>query len=615
MTTFAHAEPRLVLVERPSTASRRWLYPLLIVCLWAAIYIPGLFHPPLLDDADSVHAEAAREMALSGDWVTLHANGVRYLEKAPLMYWMMAASFKLFGVAEWPARLPLALATLATLFAAFALAKHIYSARAGLYAAVIVATGFGPYVFTRILIPDLLVGLWITLGLLFFLRTLEQRQPSRPYCWGLAVTAALNVLTKGLIGLVFPVIIIVTFLLLTGNLRHLLRMRLLSSTLVFLTVAAPWHILAGLRNPGVPGVVHGFFWFYFVNEHFLRYLNKRVPMDYGTVPLVVFWGLLLVWAFPWAAFVIQAIAQVPHRIREFTTTVKNNLTQRATLLLAIWVVVIVGFFSFSTRQEYYTIPAAPGLALLLAGVLAREHASPDLRRWGRWSSAFLLVIGTAAFGAAMFFLHFAQAPPPGYDLADLLKRNPENTYALAFGHIFDLTPQALGAFRAPLAGFGIALLAGTALNLWLRRRGRIAAANTALTFMMMAVLFCVHLGMIEFSPILTSKPLALEVKRVLKPGDIIVINAEYEPGSTMNFYTGQQVHVVRKFGNLWYGSFWPDTPEIYEDEASLARRWANPGRVFLWTNAEHSKLPEGLPAYEFARYGGKHIYTNQPVAR
>ncbi len=617
MIPAAQTEPR-ALRERSALAPRPWFYPVLILCLWAAIYTPGLFHPPLLDDADSVHAEAAREMLLRHDWVTLHVDGVRYLEKAPLMYWMMAVSFTLFGVSEWTARLPLALGTLAMLFAAYALGKRVYGARAGLYAAIVIATGFGPYIFTRILIPDLLVGLWLTLGFIFFLRTLEQQTPSRFDCWGLAVTAACNVLTKGLIGLAFPVGIIVAFLLLTGNLRHLRKLRLLSSTLVFLAVAAPWHILAGLRNPGVPGVVHGFFWFYFVNEHFLRYLNKRVPMDYGTVPLLVFWGLLLVWVAPWAAFVLQAVAQVPYRVRDFATRVKDDLRQSATLLFALWAVAIVGFFSFSTRQEYYTIPAVPALALLLAGWLGREEASPRNsreRRWGRWSSAVLLLVGVTAFAAAVYILRFAQAPPPGYDLAELLKKNPENTYALAFGHIFDLTPQALGAFRLPLALFGIALLSGTALNWWLRRRGRAAAGNATLTLMMVAVLFAVHLGMVEFSPILTSKKLALAIKQAFQPGDIIVINAEYEPGSTLNFYTGQPVHVMRKFGNLWYGSLWPDTPHVYENATSLARLWAGPTRVFLWTDEEHPEVLAGKPAYVFAHSGGKYIYTNLPISQ
>src|SRR4029077_3250102 len=208
----------------------------------------------------------------------------------------------------------------------------------------VLATAVGPYIFTRFQIPDVIVGLWLTLGAYFFLRSLEEDPPSRLTCWGFAATCALNVLTKGLIGLIFPVAAVGLYLLLTGNLRHLLRLRLLSSTLVFLLLAAPWHILAALRNPS-RGAVRGFLWFYFVNEHFLRYVNKRVPPGYDTVPLLIFWGLLLVWLVPWSLFLPQAIREVPMKWSQLRSGLVAHL--RANLFFALWALVIVAFFSFS----------------------------------------------------------------------------------------------------------------------------------------------------------------------------------------------------------------------------------------------------------------------------
>ena len=272
----------------PSTSRTKSIA--IIVMFWLAIYFTSIFTPPLLDDADSVHAEAAREMVLRHDWVTLHANGIRYLEKAPLMYWGVALSYKMFGVSDWSTRLPLMLGLLAMLLATYGLGTFSFGSIGGLYAALALATSIGPFLFTRFLIPEVLVALWLTLGFLCFLKSLEEERPSRWVCWGFAVTCALNVLTKGLIGLIFPLGVVGLYLLLTGNLRHLLKLRLISSTLVFLTVAVPWHVLAALRTPS-QGEVRGFLWFYFVNEHFLRYLNKRVPRDYDTVPLLLFWGL------------------------------------------------------------------------------------------------------------------------------------------------------------------------------------------------------------------------------------------------------------------------------------------------------------------------------------
>ncbi|MBV9572989.1 MAG: glycosyltransferase family 39 protein, partial [Acidobacteriales bacterium] len=283
---------------------------LIAVFLWAAIYLAGMFTPGLLDDVDTVHAEAAREMVLRHDWVTLYTDGIRYLEKAPLMYWAVAASYKVFGVRDWSTRLPLMLSVLSLLLSTYALGRRAYGEAGGLYSAVALGTSVGPYIYTRFQIPDVAVGLWLTLGFYFFLGAVEQERPSRWNCWGFATSCALNVLTKGLIGLIFPAAAIALYLLLTGNFGFLRRLRLVSSTLVFLAVAAPWHILAAIRNPG-EGNVRGFLWFYFVNEHFLRYVNKRVPPGYDTVPLLIFWGLLLVWLVPWVFFLPQAIAEVP----------------------------------------------------------------------------------------------------------------------------------------------------------------------------------------------------------------------------------------------------------------------------------------------------------------
>src|SRR5436190_18753286 len=120
---------------------------IIIFFLWAAIYLAGMFTPALLDDADSVHAEAAREMLLRHDWVTLHVNGIRYLEKAPLMYWGVASSYSLFGVSDWSTRLPLMLGVLGLLFATYALGSQSYGERGGFCSALVLGTAVGPYLF------------------------------------------------------------------------------------------------------------------------------------------------------------------------------------------------------------------------------------------------------------------------------------------------------------------------------------------------------------------------------------------------------------------------------------------------------------------------------------
>src|SRR5262249_41418715 len=157
----------------------------------------------------------------------------------------MAVAFKTFGVYDWAARIPLVLGVLALLLATYSLGRRAMGEEAGFWAAMVLTAALGPYLFTRILIPAMLIALWLTVGFDVFLRGLEEEPPTKLSCWGLAAAAALNVLTKGLIGLVFPGTIIVVYLALTGNLKHLLKMRLASSALVLLVIAAPWHIAAG----------------------------------------------------------------------------------------------------------------------------------------------------------------------------------------------------------------------------------------------------------------------------------------------------------------------------------------------------------------------------------
>jgi len=425
------------------------------------------------------------------------------------------------------------------------------------------------------------------------------------------VACALNTLTKGLIGLVFPFAAIGLHLLLTGNLQLLRKLRLFSSTLVFLVIAAPWHILAALRNPD-QGAIRGFLWFYFVNEQLLRYLNKRVPRDYDTVPLLLFWALLLVWALPWVAFLPQALRRVPARWAELRS--KLNIEQSANLLFALWLLVIVGFFSFSTRQEYYTIPAVPAIALLVGGWLKGEEdsiANGAERRAGLRSSWVLFFLGVAIFVAGMYLLALSKTPAPGVELADLLKRNPQD-YTLSFGHFLDLTPQSMGVFRAPLTGFSLAFLLGTGLNWLARKCGQTVRGNAALAVMMVVILTCVHAAYSTFSPILSSYKLAHAINRRFQPGDVIVIDGDYASASSLNFYTGEHVLVLHEpTATLWYGSRFPDAPPIWETESSLLALWSGPKRVFLWSDQEDPKELRGAAMYLLASSGGKLLFTNK----
>jgi hypothetical protein len=344
----------------------------------------------------------------------------------------------------------------------------------------------------------------------------------------------------------------------------------------------------------------------------MRFLGKRVPPGYDTVPLFLFWALLFVWLVPWVVFLPQALKDVPWRPRILRMAL--DYAEQARLLCFLWAFVILMFFSFSTRQEYYTIPALPAIALLAGDWLARENASAagsKERGAGRASSAVLFAIGVVAFVAGAGLLFVSHPPQPGVDLADLLRKNPQD-YDFSLGHMLDLTPQALGAFRSPLLGASLSLLLGTFLNFWLRRRGRADAGNAALAAMMVVLLACVHVSFVKFSPILSSHDLAVAIQKEFRPGNVIVIDGEYHKASTLNFYTGIPVRVLHEpSGNLWYGAKFPDAPHVFETADSFATLWTGPARVFLWTDQEAPKELAGKPKFLVAHSGGKAIFTNR----
>ena len=643
---------------------------LTLFLLWLIFYATfTLVTPALLDDADSVHAEVAREMLLRHDWVTLYANGIRYLEKAPLLYWSMAASFQLFGVSAAAARLPLALTVLALTLALESFARKAFaSTRAGLYAGLILLSSFGIFIFSRILLPDVAVCLWLTLSLYAFWLTEQQEQPDRSLCLAFASACALNILSKGLIGLVFPLGIVLLYLLLTrgwqGTLHRLRQLHPLAGLATFLVIAAPWHLLIALANPtqghpgslsftqghwSVPlptdGKVHGWAWFYFVNEQLLRYLNLRVPRDYDTVPLALFWGLLLIWLMPWSVFLPGAIAAaLPLRTAVWRTRLRSRTLspeERTRFFLIVWAALPLVFFSFSTRQEYYVLPSLPPLILLIAGWLAAgprlsttvvsalgsnnpgsarilSATWQDLPRIQQTTgiATCLLFFGTLAAAVALFFAISGTPPTQQTDLASLLEQNPGD-YALSMGHFLDLNRVAMGAFRTPLLLTTLALSGGTLAHFLLRRQGKPHAANLSLAAGAFLFLLAAHLGLQTFAPVLSSRQLAAAIAPILKPEDLIVIHGEYEAASTLGFYLKRNdLHILEgRSSNLWYGSFFPDAPHIFETAATLATKWPGPQRIFLWQSLANDPGPLPAlptPAYLIVQSGGKALYTNHP---
>ena len=226
--SLAGVEPTDSTPAFPLSRRAEWV---LILTVFLAVYFAALFTPALLDDADATHAQAAQHMALTGHVVTLMVDGIRYLEKPPLPYWLVAIDFKLFGFNAFSTHLPEALAVLGCAILALLWGRRAYSERAAFYAALAFLTSVGTFLFTRYFIPESILTLLIALGLYLFLTGLEDHQPSRIYFT--YVLLALAMLAKGLIAPVFFLGGVIPYLLLTGQWRRWREFHLFAGTLLF----------------------------------------------------------------------------------------------------------------------------------------------------------------------------------------------------------------------------------------------------------------------------------------------------------------------------------------------------------------------------------------------
>ena len=287
----------------------------------------------------------------------------------------------------------------------------------------------------------------------------------------------------------------------------------------------------------------------------------------------------------------------------------------AALTPLLWAGMVLGFFTLSSRQEYYSLPALPALALLAgcAMVAAERGDAPvarSLLRWSAWLLVPLAVLMGVVCGTLGIISPSARA---GADVSEVLTSNPDQ-YNLALGHLHDLTTRAMGFFRAPLLGVAVSMLAVGPAAWSLRRRGKTYAANLTLALGMCGVLLCVHSGLTRFYPIIGSKGLALDITHTLRNEDGVWLDGELTSGSTLLFYTRHPLVLVNgRVNGPWFGSFWPDAPPVFADEAALHRAWAGQQRIFLLTYSAARKLDlqKFGPTRVFAASGGKTVLTNR----
>jgi 4-amino-4-deoxy-L-arabinose transferase-like glycosyltransferase len=597
----------------PSSFPRK-LALLFLLLLSAVMYIGTAGGAALLDDADASHALVPREMMERHDYVVMFLNGVRYLQKAPIHYWMVVATYKIFGQTEFAVRFPVALAMIGLTLMAFEFGRRFFGERAGLYAALATCTSAGMYMFTRIMIPEAIYALQFTVIFYLFLRAWNHEIDPRLGYWGIAALTGCAVLTRGLIGVVFPVGTIVAFVLFTGGWRRWRELHLFSSVLIFLAIAVPWHWLAELRAPGGP-THHGFLWSYFINEHVKRALGTRWPPDYDATPLPVWWVAHLAWFFPWSVFLPLAGKLLPS---PKTWWKPLSVEAQARLMLFTWAAVILGFFSVVTgsRMEYYAFGAWPACTILIGLGMARAEERGS--EWLTRLAAGLAVLGVVLSGVLTWAVWQASRIRASGDISTLLKTHPTDFYRLSMGHLFDLTPEAFADLRTPaLMAAACFFVAFLATWLFLRKR-RVLQAALVLGIGMGVFFFAANMAFKVFEPHMSSRPLANAILKYLQPQDRLAIYGEFDPASSVSFYTHRKAWIVNgRYNNLELGSYYPDCPKIFVTDADFPAFWSAAERTFLVVPPEQrEKAAQRMPpdhTWVLIEEGGKIVYVNQPI--
>jgi 4-amino-4-deoxy-L-arabinose transferase-like glycosyltransferase len=557
----------------------------ILLALGLVLFLPKL-GMPLLDPDEGLYASIAREMLARGDWIVPHVNGLPYLEKPPLYFWLTAVTFWLFGPSEWATRLWSAVSALGTVLLTWRIGRRLYGAPAGLMAGVVMASVVGNALYVRRASTDQLFVFCLTLAMYGFLRDAERPDRGSARFLLFYIGAALAVLAKGFIGVVFPVIIVGIGLAVVRRLGWR-ELNLLRGVAVFAAVAVPWHALVAWRSPRL-------FTFYVVDNHLLRFLNARRYVE-DDVPssTLAFLVASFLWAFPWSVFVLAR--REPDR----------SAQARWRPVVVIWLAAIVGLFALSRfKHEYYALPAFPALAVLVGAAWASG------RDIGRWFAAGL--VGCGAVG--LWALWMGAGLSPAQALSGLAELNAYYRILRDQGAPFPFASAR--PFGELLQWLGLVLLVGWggAALCWLMARRRAAFAALVGVGGVIAVLIFRLLDVVE--PVHSAKETAQAITARAGPADVLVVEGTLEYSPALPFYTGRQFAMVN--GALNYFSVAASMPEargLFLSTGDLLRLWDGPQRVFLVVRRPRAQsVVAALPTarvHQIGRYGSRWLYSNR----
>jgi Dolichyl-phosphate-mannose-protein mannosyltransferase len=498
-------------------------------------------------------------------------NGAPFLDKPHLPFWLNLIAFKVWGVSDWAARLPTLALTVAEVWMTYRLGCLLLKPRAAWLGGFILLSSPGYFYLHLELFADHFVTVSLILALYGLIRWLQEPRSSWAYLFYLSM--GLGFLSKGLIGLGFPLVIGLIYAWQSGQLRRFRQLIFHSGGLTLLgLIIVPWFVVMAKTYPG-------FLRHFFLDEHILRFLGERQPGGVSTISAPLLWLFLGIWLMPWIILLPQALYLYWQD--------RLSPSGREKMLFIIWPAVVLAVFTFSsTRIEYYTLPALPALGLVLGWrvdrflAATRDHSLPIA----------LLAIGLATLGAT-FFLHI---------LESLCVGNRRE-----FTGIFPLVlPVARKATLVlPCLSFPGAF--------WGWRRRYLALAGFSLVAL--ASVFFAFQSLTALVPVRCDKLAGEYVRHHVLPGDLVIMEnfEEAELGSSFAFYARHQILMVQRHGLPRF--LYPVKPQenYLISPAKLKELWYGPHRVFLLVD-------DAMPLSSYLREarvvqagGGKRLLVNR----
>lgn len=575
----------------PARSSRDllWLVPVLAIYFGFLLGGRALWSP-----VEGRYAEIAREMVVSGDYVTPRLNGVKYFEKPPLFYWLEASSIKLAGVSESALRFWPALFAVLGCLVIYAAGRDLFDARTGLLAAIVLATSPLYYSLGRIVTVDMVFTFFLSAGMLAFLMATRQPQvrARRALLWTFYIAVALATMTKGFLGVVLPGLVIGVWIALLGEWSVLKRLHILSGVALVILIAGPWHFLVAARNPE-------FARFYFMEGQLGRYAGT----EEGGLQAWIYVPVLLTGMFPWTAFAVEACrAAVSHPRRRWGD-------YRVELFLFLWALITFLLFSTASSKLFtYILPVFPPLALLIARAFSRSWEA-DMPRGVRYGAAaaaavMLLFVWLDLSGVQYVLERYSNWP-------SLQMPSDDATVPAAASP----TGLDLARLRPYLYGQAAILFAGAAAIGILAARRSLRGIVIALALITGLFLTAMDAGFPLLDDRRSVKRLALALKPRLNRGDEIASYRAYY--QDLPVYLDRIVTVVAWRGELDFGARAEDTSRWMIDEPEFRRRWLSGERVYAFTdreNYEKLKKDAGAPVYLIAGNHYNVVATNQPPA-